>query len=281
MTGKNQEICFWRPGLNPESSKKGSKNFWCWRRENSENLQSFEVLNCRTTTDWDCIRETADPETWVSAKHRLVGHATTSWLAEWAVAGVARSSSAAWKGFFSKLSRRLCYTGFEGRNGFMIILVIWIVSKMTSSYNYMIMTYFYWPLTNMARSLLFLGGSGGLNVLIVFFGSTDLLVSKSWISQHKWSSKPPRQLSEGLDSKRSNDRLGEMRRSSTQSNASAGLPARSHSHSTKKVHSVWKGLEGKEEGQLLHWRDEHRQRKTGPDLWVTYRLSTYYDIMMI
>ena len=100
MTGKNQEICFWRPGLNPESSKKGSKNFWCWRRENSENLQSFEVLNCRTTTDWDCIRETADPETWVSAKHRLVGHATTSWLAEWAVAGVARSSSAAWKGFF-------------------------------------------------------------------------------------------------------------------------------------------------------------------------------------
>lgn len=141
MTGKNQEICFWRPGLNPESSKKGSKNFWCWRRENSENLQSFEVLNCRTTTDWDCIRETADPETWVSAKHRLVGHATTSWLAEWAVAGVARSSSAAWKGFFSKLSRRLCYTGFEGRNGFMIILVIWIVSKMTSSYNYMIMTF--------------------------------------------------------------------------------------------------------------------------------------------
>eukprot|EP00434_Breviolum_minutum_P003915 symbB.v1.2.003442.t1/scaffold194.1/size275082/3 len=43
------------------------------------------------------------------------------------------------------------------------------------------------------------------------------------------------QLSEGLDSKRSNDRLGEMRRSSTQSNASAGLPARSHSYSTKKA----------------------------------------------
>ena len=39
------------------------------------------------------------------------------------------------------------------------------------------------------------------------------------------------QLSEGLDSKR----MDRLRRSSTQSNASAGLPARSHSHSTKKA----------------------------------------------
>lgn len=69
--------------------------------ENSENLQSFEFLNCRTTTDWDCIGETADPGLpGFQRKNRLVGHATTSWLAEWAVAGVARSSSAAWKGFF-------------------------------------------------------------------------------------------------------------------------------------------------------------------------------------
>lgn len=100
-------------------------------------------------------------------------------------------------------------------------------------------------------------------------GSTDLLVSKSWISQQKWSSKPPRQLSEGLDSKRSNDRLGEMRRSSTQSNASAGLPARSHSHSTKKVHSVCEGAGGEGRGAASSLEDEHRQRKTGPDLWTT------------
>ena len=88
-----------------------------------------------------------------------------------------------------------------------------------------------------------------------------------------------RQLSEGLDSKRANDRLGEMRRSSTQSNASAG-PARSHSHSTKKVQLACEGG-GEGRGAAASLRDEHRQRKTCPDLWTTYRLSTYYDIMMI